>query len=235
MQAPLFYVAAAQATDTLVTLPDDTARHVLQVLRMPQGASLQITNGAGLLLTGTLLSTGKKQAAVQVTAAVEVPAAGRQITLAISVLKNAARLEWFFEKATEMGVTRFVPLLCERTERSHFRYDRMQALLISALQQSRQLWLPHLDAPTALPQFLQQLPPGNRLLAHCADAPKQSLRNVPHLMQKDAVLLIGPEGDFTAAEIEAALAAGCQSVSLGTTRLRTETAGVVGAALLCVQ
>lgn len=235
MQLPLFYVANAQATDTLVTLPDDTARHVVQVLRMQTGTALQITNGMGLLLTGTLLLTGKKQAVVQVTAAVEVPAASRRVTLAISVLKNAARLEWFFEKATEMGVTRFVPLLCERTERSHFRYERMQALLISALQQSRQCWLPQLDAPVPLLQLLQQLPPGHRFIAHCAEGAKQSLRNVPRLLQKDAVLLIGPEGDFTTAEIEAALAAGCQPVSLGITRLRTETAGVVGAALLCVE
>lgn len=234
MQHPLFYVAGAAPGDSLIPLPDDTARHVLQVLRMQPGEVLQLTNGTGLLLTGTLLATGKKQAAVQVSAAVEVPPPARQVTLAISILKNAARLEWFFEKATELGVTRFVPLLCDRTERSHFRHDRMQALLISALQQSRQCWLPQLDMPTPLLQLLQQLPPGTPYLAHCADGPKQSLRNVPRLLQQDATLFIGPEGDFSAAEIEAALAAGCQPVTLGSTRLRTETAGVVGAALLCV-
>ena len=148
----------------------------------------------------------------------------------ISILKNAGRLEWFLEKAAEIGVSEIIPLLCKRTERQHFRFDRMNAVLIAAILQSQQTWLPQLHEPTDVKTFIQQSSYQQKLIAHCENDTKQELSNLS--IQDHVQILIGPEGDFTHEEIEFALQNQYQPVSLGNTRLRTETAGVVAASLL---
>ena len=134
------------------------------------------------------------------------------------------------EKATEIGINEIIPLICERTEKEKFRFDRMNGILVSAMLQSQQTWLPHLHQPTSFDDVIRQASQEQKLIAHCLPDLKQQLSSaVPHL---SSLILIGPEGDFTQKEITAAIEQNFIPVALGETRLRTETAGMVAAALL---
>ena len=153
--------------------------------------------------------------------------------MAVSLVKNTARFEWFLEKATEIGVSEIMPLLCARTERQRFRHDRMQAILISAMLQSQQCRLPVLREPLKFDQLLKTAQQDNRFIAHCLPQQKQSLYELLTNIKGSSLMLIGPEGDFTTGEIAQALQQHFIPVTLGETRLRTETAGIVAAAWLC--
>jgi 16S rRNA (uracil1498-N3)-methyltransferase len=148
-------------------------------------------------------------------------------------LKNSSRYEWFLEKATELGVAAIIPLLCSRTEKQHLREDRLQGILVSAMLQSQQCWLPEMQPPVQLGKFDWNNFTGyDCFAAHCMpDNSKAELATLLSEAGNRRLILIGPEGDFTAAEVEQALKAGCKPVSLGSTRLRTETAGMVASAL----
>ena len=155
----------------------------------------------------------------------------QKITIAISLLKNTNRFEWFLEKVTEIGVSEIIPLICERTEKEKFRHDRMNQICISAMLQSQQVWLPVLHEPLPLSnQTIKQFIHQQKFIAHCYDGYKQQLNH--QTINPSSLILIGPEGDFTKAEIELAMQNNFVPVSLGETRLRTETAGVVAAAIL---
>lgn len=234
MQLPIFFAPQVASIHESLVLEEDTSRHVSQVLRMRPGEALQLTNGSGTLCTATLTEAHKKHSTVSITAVEHIAPAGRQTAVAISLLKNANRFEWFLEKATELGIRQVVPLVCERTERQHFRADRMNAVLVSAMLQSRQAWLPALHAPVPVNDWLNASASfnGQRFIAHCLETPgKKPLKETVDAAH-DAMVLIGPEGDFTPEEIAAAEACGFVAVSLGNTRLRTETAGIVAAAWL---
>jgi 16S rRNA (uracil1498-N3)-methyltransferase len=160
------------------------------------------------------------------------------VTVAISLLKNASRFEWFLEKATEIGVSGIVPLLCERTEKEHARIDRLRSILVSAMLQSQQAWLPELSEPMGFSELVGRPASGGRYIAHCLEAPLSTDSLADWRKTADGVppqlILIGPEGDFSPKEVEAALKEGFLPVTLGENRLRTETAGVVAATLLCI-
>jgi 16S rRNA (uracil1498-N3)-methyltransferase len=192
-----------------------------------------LTDGNGTKAEAVITDDNRKRCTVQVTAVTTEPERTTHAGIAISLLKNTTRFEWFLEKATEMGVAEIVPLLCERTERTAFRHDRMQTILISAMLQSQQCRLPVLHEPLKYDQLLQAMPFDNRFIAHCLPQQKQSLYGHLKKLQGSSLILIGPEGDFTPAEIEKALQQNIVPVTLGATRLRTETAGLVAAAWLC--
>ena len=237
MQLPIFFSAQAATLYEDLTLDEDTSRHVSQVLRMRTGEQLQLTNGKGVLLTAALSTAHKKHSTVKITAVEQILPPAKKIRIGISLLKNANRFEWFLEKAAELGIHGIIPLICERTERQHFRMDRMNAILVSAMLQSRQAWLTELSSPLQLDKLLNDAvhPQGTqKLIAHCMeDAGKKRLQEaVDH--PDDVLILIGPEGDFTPAEVALALEHQFTPVSLGNTRLRTETAGVVAAVGLVV-
>jgi 16S rRNA (uracil1498-N3)-methyltransferase len=161
-----------------------------------------------------------------------------KVSIAISLVKSPARFEWFLEKATELGVSEIVPIICERTERQHFRYERMKAILVSAMLQSQQVWLPVLKEPIKFETLVREESMPNervKLIAHCEDSTKQQLSSLKIGKTSDSIILIGPEGDFTSKEIEHALEHNYLPVALGETRLRTETAGVAAAVLLCMK
>jgi 16S rRNA (uracil1498-N3)-methyltransferase len=197
------------------------------------GELLQLTDGMGTLVTAEITDAHKKHSAVRITDSQFVPRAERKASIAISLLKNANRFEWFLEKATELGIQEIVPLICERTERQHFRLERMQAVLVSAMLQSQQSWLPQLHEAAPFNKFLERSESNTqKFIAHCADtSDKKDLGSLVNTAT-DRIILIGPEGDFTEAEIELALQHEFIPVSLGSTRLRTETAGIVAATLL---
>jgi 16S rRNA (uracil1498-N3)-methyltransferase len=195
--------------------------------------------------------------------------------VAISLLKNASRFEWFLEKATEIGVSSIIPLLCERTEKQHARIDRLRNILVSAMLQSQQTWLPDLPDPMSFTELLSNPPAESRFIAHCLEEPQPAVSladwrqyglNPAHAeaaasaaapasvlpatvlpasaapastaseqhASPSQLILIGPEGDFSPKEIKSALKEGFLPVTLGDNRLRTETAGVVAATLLCI-
>ena len=238
MALPFFYLESFDASQQLITLNEETSKHVVQVLRMKEGELLQLTDGKGNLLLAKITDAHKKHCTVQVQSTSYKPQAARKITIAISLVKNANRFEWFLEKATEVGVTEIIPLLCERTERQHFRYERMKGILVSAMLQSQQTWLPVLQEPVKFENALRQTSTSDgilKLIAHCEETAKNSLNKVLSEVEgSNYTILIGPEGDFTTTEINQAIAAEYKPVMLGETRLRTETAGVVAAAILCI-
>lgn len=199
---------------------------------MKASEPLHLTNGKGNLVTAEIVNNHKKHCEVIIKTASMVPTSERQVTIAISLLKNASRFEWFLEKATEIGVTSIIPLLCERTERQHFRKDRMEGLLISAMLQSRQCWLPDLKEPVKFDNYINEpLEDSNLFIAHCEEDDKRPLHSYIRT-STHSYILIGPEGDFAKREIEEALRCNFLPVSLGRTRLRSETAGVVAATFL---
>ncbi len=225
-------------TDKTIVLDEDTSKHIINVLRMQKGEELLLTDGKGKKARGTIVDDNRKKCAVQISSIELEEERKRKVAIAISFIKNTSRFEWFLEKATEIGVNEIIPLLCERTEKEKFRFDRMQQILISAMLQSQQSWLPVLHQPIEFNQVIQ-FSFAQKFIAHCEETSKQQLTNQPHDSYGDnlsttQLILIGPEGDFTPKEIELALQNNFLPVSLGATRLRTETAGIVAATLLCI-
>jgi 16S rRNA (uracil1498-N3)-methyltransferase len=230
MSFPFFYLESINDNETVYSLPEDTARHIVQVLRMKIGENIQLTDGRGTLLTTEIIETGKKNCVVKKTTVQYFPLPIKKITIAISLIKNNNRLEWFLEKSTEIGVYKIIPMLCHRTEKQHFRLDRMKSILISAMLQSKQVWLPELCEPIPIKRIISNEAASAKLIAHCELDNKQNLVELKN--QNTSIILIGPEGDFTTEEIEQCKAAGYLPVSLGENRLRTETAGLVAVTLL---
>ncbi|MBP7931515.1 MAG: 16S rRNA (uracil(1498)-N(3))-methyltransferase [Chitinophagaceae bacterium] len=225
---PLFYFPALAPSAAVIDLDDTVRHHAVTVLRMSEGEKMLLTNGKGLSATATIISSTKKQLTVQLHDFIEHPDVSRKMILGISLLKNAARFEWMLEKVTEIGITEIYPLRCERTEKQHYKKERFEQIIISACLQSQQFHFPVLHEPIALSEMLNHSLPNQKYIAHCMEGDKQLLSHP----SGDAALLVGPEGDFTTQEINDALAQQFIPVSLGNTRLRTETAGVVGAVLL---
>ena len=230
MTLPLFYEPDLSEQSTLLSLSEESTRHCLQVLRMREGQMIEITNGRGLSATGNLLVSGKKSAQVQCISFSHHQRPAVQLTLCLSPLKNPQRLEWLLEKATEIGIAAFQPIICQRTEQLKIRRERLEAILISALLQSRQYFLPELLEPISFTQLMELPALSSQWIAHCGDGQKLPLAGCQ--ATDKARILIGPEGDFTTEEINAAMSKGYRAVSLGQTRLRTETAGLVAVTLI---
>ena len=230
MSLPIFFQEEFN-NENIFTLKEETSKHVIQVLRMKKGEQLQLTNGKGKIITVEIISEHKKSAEVKVLLTSNIAPRTSNITIAISLIKNTNRFEWFLEKATEIGVSEIIPLLCERTKKQNFRHDRMQNILISAMLQSQQAWLPVLHQPIKFSEVIKNSSQQNKYIAHCIEEERRSLRK--HISTSSHQLIcIGPEGDFTKQEIDHAVANNFIPVSLGHTRLRTETAGMVAAVLL---
>ena len=230
MQLPFFFEENFPSEDDFI-LGEETSKHIVQVLRMHENENLIITNGKGQVLTAKIIKANKRNTEVQIINKSVTPKLTPEISIGISLIKNINRFEWFLEKATEIGVAEIIPIICERTEKQHFRYDRMKSIIVSAMLQSQQAWLPVLHEPVKLGVILKNSLHQNKYIAHCIDDNKKHLSNEV-ISKEDRIILIGPEGDFTKDEITIALKNNYTPVSLGQTRLRTETAGIVAAVLL---
>jgi len=228
MALPYFYEPEITEGTTVFTLSEETSKHCVKVLRMQTGEQLNLTDGNGNIYTAAILSPDKKNTEVNILASTQSEKPSRKISIGISLLKNTGRFEWFLEKATEIGVSEIIPLICERTERQHFRYDRMNNVLIAAMLQSQQTWLPRLHEPRPIEEVMVSA--AQKFIAHCEPYEKQTLNDVS--LTGNVLMLIGPEGDFSPGEIEMSVKNHFRPVSLGQNRLRTETAGVVAATLL---
>lgn len=230
MQLPCFYEPSLTENDIFFTLSEETKKHAITVLRLKQNEAIHLTNGKGLFCRATIENITKKEVNVKIETVQFNQESNTKIAIAISLLKNSNRFEWFLEKATELGISAIFPLLCDRTEKLHFRYDRMQTILISAMLQSEQTWLPLLHKPIGVQELFEHENYPFRFIAHCKKTEKNLLSKLE--IEQNTIIMIGPEGDFTDTEINLALSKNYMPVSLGNTRLRTETAGVVAATLL---
>ncbi|MBX2920850.1 MAG: 16S rRNA (uracil(1498)-N(3))-methyltransferase [Chitinophagaceae bacterium] len=234
MPFPFFYSEEIVPPGGIVTLDETASKHVMQVLRMKKDDQMYLTDGKGKKFIGSVHSMGRRNCMVQIQSETNVPPPQQQLTIAVSLLKNTSRFEWFLEKATETGITVIVPLVCERTERTHFRRDRMQNILVSAMLQSRQCWLPSMPDPVNFKEWIPVSTGDIKWIAHCMESEKEPLPKVVACAGSKTIC-IGPEGDFTPQEAALALEHRFRAVSLGNTRLRTETAALAAAVLLAIQ
>lgn len=230
MSVPFFYEPLIKEGASTFELSEASSRHCIQVLRMRTGGLLNLTNGKGLKFEASILSEDRKAAVVQILSAETIPAPNRTCSIGIALLKNSDRFEWMLEKITEIGVSQIYPLNSKRSEQHRFRFDRHQQIIIAAMLQSQQCWLPILHEPMAATKLMQSADHALKLIAHCENDQKNPLQLVPPA--PTSLILIGPEGDFSREEIDLALENNFIPVSLGETRLRTETAGVVAMTLL---
>lgn len=205
-------------------LNEANKHHILHVLRMRVGEQLWVTNGQGLACLSELTEVNKRDCQISVLDTVQHEKPQRYLHVAISFTKNPARMEWFLEKATEMGIEEITPLITSRSEKIFFKKDRFEKIIQSAMLQSKQCFLPILWEAKTLGEILP-MPIEHKYIAHCLPEDKKSFLN--EISSRQPILIcIGPEGDFTPDEITLALKHGFQAVSLGNTRLRTETAGM---------
>jgi 16S rRNA (uracil1498-N3)-methyltransferase len=235
MSLPLFYIENFKPGQKEIVLDEENSKHIVQVLRMKEGEQLHLTDGKGNLITAEITDDHKKHCEVRIVATINHQPATRKITIAISLLKNSSRFEWFLEKATEIGINEIIPLICERSEKQKFREDRMKNILVSAMLQSQQCWLPVLHKPIDYQLLFRQqdvIDASQKFIAHCIEDEKRNLSDLVNESLPSQIILIGPEGDFTSEEVQLAIQNHFTTVSLGETRLRAETAGVVAATLL---
>jgi 16S rRNA (uracil1498-N3)-methyltransferase len=223
----------------LYSLNEEESRHCLKVLRLANGEIIHLTDGRGNLFEAVIVQDKGKQCVVEVQANL-LEAGGSQVAvhskksfgyrpyrlhIAIAPTKNIERFEWFLEKATEIGIDEITPLICEHSERRQVRTDRLEKVITAAMKQSLKAWHPELHEALDLKHFLAKPQDAEKYIAFITEGAPQ-LQEVC-VKNRDAVVLIGPEGDFSQAEVDLAISSGYQVVSLGSSRLRTETAGIV--------
>jgi len=222
----LFYSPNIVETTTSFTFSKEESKHIVKVLRKSVGNVLHITNGLGWLFDAEIVSNDIKKCQVNIINAIMQPTRNYKLHLAVAPTKMNDRFEWFLEKATEIGIDSITPILCDHSERKVIKLDRFEKILQSAMKQSLQCYLPRLNELSTYKSFINQDFNGQLFIAHCEETDKKSLKSQLQ-SSKDITILIGPEGDFSVKEIEMALQHNFIPVTLGNTRLRTETAAIV--------
>lgn len=217
--------------ETDATLPETESGHIVRVLRKQPGDSLEVVDGKGKLFRCTLLDAHPKHAMVQIDSFKSLPKVWKpQITVAVAPTKHLDRMEWLVEKLVEIGIDRFVPILCNRSERKEIKRERLEKIAVSAMKQSLKATLPQIDEMIPIGGFLHQLEDTDsvKYMGYCDDNTPRSLLACDYVPTRDVVILIGPEGDFTDSELKMAVyGTGFIPVSMGDNRLRTETAALV--------
>ncbi|WP_179354392.1 16S rRNA (uracil(1498)-N(3))-methyltransferase [Winogradskyella vidalii] len=221
----LFYNQNISENDTSFSFDKDESRHIAKVLRKKQGDTLHITNGKGWRFTAEITQADQKNCVVSVSSKSFQPKRNYNLHLAVAPTKMNDRYEWFLEKATEIGVETITPIICEHSERKVVKLERFEKIIQSAMKQSLQYYLPILNKPIAFKEFIGQEFTEATYIAHCEETDKKSLKSQLK-SATDCLILIGPEGDFSVKEIEMALQHQFIPVTLGETRLRTETAAI---------
>lgn len=226
MSLPYFF-QKTDLTRSSLELDEGTSRHIVQVLRMQSGDRLMLTDGRGTQAHCRITQAHKRHCQVELVDRFATPARSANFSIGVAFTKSKSRNEWLLEKLTEIGTADIYPLLSQRSEKDKFNFDRYNSILISALIQSQQTFLPCLHEPQRLMTFLQEGMPevSLRLVAHCGEQEKQTLAKVLK-KDRDTLVLIGPEGDFSPEEIDMCLSHQFIPVTLGPNRLRTETAGI---------
>ena len=218
----LFYSSIIEKT---VNIPSEENKHLVKVLRKNINDQIHLIDGKGYLYTGRIIKQDKNNSEVEIIKKEKKEKNHNYyLHIAISPTKNISRFEWFLEKATEIGIDEITPIICHRSERQKINKDRSERILISSIKQSLKFHLPKLNDPISYNDFIKQKINGDKFIAHCLETKKEKLSNS---INKICTILIGPEGDFTEEEINLAKDHGYKPLSLGSSRLRTETAGIV--------
>jgi 16S rRNA (uracil1498-N3)-methyltransferase len=208
-------------------LDKEESTHCVRVLRLKEGSQIYMTDGRGNLYKAQLLSADPKECIAEVIET--IPDFGKKnfyLHIAIAPTKNIDRFEWFLEKATEIGIDEITPIYCEHSERNIIKPERLQKIITAALKQSLKAYHPVLNEAVKFNQFIQSFFEGNKYIAHCEDDEKLSLQSC-YKKNENALILIGPEGDFSITEIKKSIENNFLAISLGNSRLRTETAGII--------
>ncbi len=219
----IFY--SNEIIDNIAILKEDEARHCSKVLRKRVGDRLRLTDGKGRFYDAEVIGITKDECKLLVKDKWDGDVLDYKLTIGISLVKNISRFEWFVEKAVEIGISRIVPLICERTEKRNIKEKRLSNILISASKQSLKAKFPYLDSPIKFKDFLDSNESKEVYIAHLNDYSEYLGKLIKP--KSEIIVLIGPEGDFTKKELEYAFSKGVKPVTLGSSRLRTETAGVV--------
>lgn len=208
-------------------LPQEEAQHCIKVLRKKEGDLIYLTDGKGHFFDAEIIQAHPKHCIVNILDTIDSPKKWDfNIQIAFAPTKNIDRIEWFVEKATEIGIDRLIPIKTQCSERKEVKNQRLEKILISAMKQSQKAILPLLTEMTPFSQIIQEPFSGRKFIAHCNEGIKSLLKHT-YNPQEDLLILIGPEGDFSDLEVEAAIAKGFEPISLGDSRLRTETAALV--------
>jgi 16S rRNA (uracil1498-N3)-methyltransferase len=213
-------------TEKEITLSAEESKHATKVLRKKEGDILNFTDGKGNLFITKITIADSRKTSVRIVESERKPKQHNyHLHIAIAPTKNMDRFEWFLEKATEIGIDEITPIICSHSERKVIKTERCNRILLSAMKQSLKFHLPKLNEVITFKEFVKADFEGNKYIAHCEDTEKTALKNEPKA--EKTLILIGPEGDFSPKEIKMALQNNFKAVSLGNSRLRTETAGIV--------
>jgi 16S rRNA (uracil1498-N3)-methyltransferase len=229
----LFYNPSLDNSFKQFSFSSEESKHIIKVLRKKEGDILNITNGKGYLFEAEILEANPKKCKAQIVNTEKTIPRLHTLHLAVAPTKMNDRFEWFLEKATEIGVTEITPILCEHSERKVIKLERLEKVIQSAMKQSLQTYLPKLNPLTTYKDFLKKPSGDLTFIAHCEDEEKAELKR-RLAADKDVVILIGPEGDFSSSEISLAYDKGFTPVSLGRNRLRTETAAIYACTVVAV-
>jgi len=222
----LFYTPDIDAASSTYYLDEEESRHCIKVLRLQTGDRVQLVDGKGSFYTATIKDPHPKRTQLQILSAKADPnKRNHYLHIAVAPTKNIERLEWFLEKATEIGIDEISLIICQRSERKEVRIDRLNKIITSAIKQSLKAWHPKLNEPVALNKFLSTAFDGQKFIAHCEPGDKINLKEIIKPLGRYLVL-IGPEGDFTPQEIGDAIKNDFKAITLGNSRLRTETAAL---------
>ena len=222
----LFYNSEIKSGDTTFTFDKEESKHIIKVLRKQEGHKIHITNGLGYLFISEIILGLEKKCEVKIIDEQFFKPSNFYTHIAVAPTKMHDRMEWFLEKATEIGIHEITPIICEHSERKIYKIDRAEKIIQSATKQSNQYYLPKINEAMTLSEFIKKNHDGQKFIAHCEETDKKSFSKEIE-KDKPVTILIGPEGDFSTKEIKLALENNFIPVTLGTTRLRTETAALV--------
>jgi len=222
----LFYNSNIKPEDKSFFFDKEESKHIVKVLRKKESDKIFLTNGLGYLFESEIISASEKKCEIRITNVQFHEPTSYHIHIAVAPTKMNDRLEWFLEKATEIGIHEITPIICDNSERKVYKIDRAEKIVQSAMKQSLQMYLPKINEPISYSQFVKQTIDGQKFIAHCEETERKAFQNEIRPNEK-VTILIGPEGDFSIKEIKMALENQFIPVTLGNTRLRTETAALV--------
>ncbi len=227
----LFYVPNIA---TSKTLPEEESQHAIKVLRLQVGDSIDLVDGNGGYYKAKITNSHPKHCSFEITTTVLAYCKrDYKLHIAIAPTKNIERLEWFIEKATEIGIDEITPIICRYSERKVVKIERLEKIIVSASKQSVKAYFPKLNPLCTFDEFMNKQHTADKFIAHCYEDEKVLFQNNCK-NSKDLLILIGPEGDFSKEEVLKAISKGYTPVSLGNSRLRTETAGVVACCTMAI-
>jgi len=228
----LFYVPTLSSGNVL---PEEESQHAVKVLRLQVGEEITLIDGAGGFFKAKITNPHPKHCSFEITETIlEYGKRDYHLHIAIAPTKNIERLEWFIEKATEIGIDEITPIICRFSERKVIKAERLEKIIVSAAKQSLKAYIPTLNPLCSFDELIKNQQASQKFIAHCYDEDKRLLQNEVQ-KSNDVLILIGPEGDFSKEEVQKAISAGFIPVSLGNSRLRTETAGVVACHTVCLR